>query len=309
MKRLLCIFLTVCCLLGGCAKEYSPVEKSLWAMDTYMELRIWGRDAAEGADDIETMLRELERKWSVTGSGLLARMNGGEEVSLEEADAALLARLEALSRRTGGAFDPRLHSVSQAWGFYNGQYRVPRQSEIDEALSEKQWDLGAALKGYAGQEAARMLAERQVERAVLSLGGNIQTYGEKPDGTPWGIAIANPFGGDPVGTIHVSGTASIVTSGSYQRYFEKNGVRYHHILNPQTGYPADSGLVSVTVISRDGLTADALSTALFVMGLERGSTLWRESDDFEAVFILTDGKIYATEGANLRGCEYEVIAR
>ena len=311
MKKLITL-LFVCLLLGGCSRQ---AQATVYHMSTVMTLELQGPDAQAALEAVDDLLGELENTWSVTrDNSVPGRLNRGEEVTLSEDEAALLERLDALSARTGGAFDPHLRSLSLTWGFYHGEnqgedFQVPAGSEIAAALADPQWDLGAALKGYAGRAAADLLDTLDIDRGLLNLGGNIQTYGEKKDGTPWNVGIQNPDGGDYLGVISVSGTASIVTSGDYQRYFEKDGVLYHHILDPETGYPADSGLRSVTIVCRDGLTADALSTALFVMGLEEASEFWRGSDDFEAVFITDDGTIYATEGAALSGCEFEVIAR
>lgn len=300
MKRFLYIIImcALLCQLAGCATQS---RQTVFAMDTVMDLQVWGADAETAVAQITELLHTNEDLWSATDPDSLLNTTDKTE--------ALMLRALEMSERTGGAFDPQLGAVMECWGFYSKEYRVPTESELADALARKKWDLGAVVKGNTGTLCADSLELLRVDRAILNLGGNIQTYGEKPGAEPWSIGIQNPDGGDYVGVVSVTGTASVVTSGDYQRYFEKDGVRYHHIIDPKTGMPARSGLRSVTVISRDGFTADALSTALFVMGLEDAAAFWQNSNDFEAVFITEDGKVYATEGANLSGCEFEVIRR
>lgn len=308
MKRFILPFLLLCLLLSGCSEK--SAQQTVFAMNTVMELQVWGADSEAAVAELQSTLYTLESQWSATREdSILSAINRGQSIPTDPEQTQLLQAVEQLSWRTEGAFDPGLYAVSRLWDFTGEAPHVPPEDQLKHALTREQWDLGGALKGYAGQKCAQLLAGMDVQRAILNLGGNIQTFGEKPNGSPWQVGIQNPDGGDYLGILSVSGTASIVTSGDYQRYFEENGVRYHHILDPETGYPASSGLRSVTVICRDGLTADALSTALFVMGLERGISFWQESNDFEAVFITVDGKIHATEGALLSGCQYEVISR
>ena len=309
LKRWTALILLVL-MLFGCAPQEQMTQEYVFCMDTVMDLTVWGPDADAAVKEMTALLYELERTWSATDEkSLISAKNRGEEITDPEA-LALLDAVDALSERTGGAFDPTLYAITQAWGFPTDEFQIPTDAELAEAMAQDVWDLGAAVKGYAGYRLAELLEGYGVDRAMLNLGGNVQTYGEKPDGSPWVIAIQNPdLAADHLGLLSVTGTMAVVTSGDYQRYFEQDGVRYHHILDPETGRPADSGLRSVTVICRDGLTADALSTALFVMGLEEAVEFWRQSDDFEAVFVTTEGKIYATAGAKLTDCTFEVIDR
>ena len=310
MKRLVALGLMLALLLCGCDAGEKTAQEYVFCMDTVMNLTVWGTEADAAVAEMKILLTDLEQTWSAGDeNSLISAINRGQGSPDEEQQALLDAVLE-LKYRTGGAFDPLLHGVIESWGFLTDEYRIPSEAELMQAKELKLWNLGAAVKGYAGQRLAQLLEQYDVDRAMLNLGGNVQTYGEKPDGSPWRVAVQNPdLSEDHLGIVSVYGTASVVTSGDYQRYFELDGKRYHHILDPETGYPAESGLASVTVICRDGLTADALSTALFVMGLEEATNFWRQSDDFEAIFVTKDGKIYATEGANLSDCVYEVIKR
>jgi len=216
---------------------------------------------------------------------------------------------------SGGALDITIAPVVRAWGFGDddGEYRVPEQSEIEELLasrSENDITFGAVAKGYAADLAARALKDGGCASAIINLGANVYALGVKPDGSEWNVAIADPFDtSKSIGIISVSGKA-VVTSGSYQRYFEQDGKRYWHIIDPATGYPADSGVVSVTIIGESGILCDAYSTALFVLGLDRTVEIWRERGDFEFVIVTTGGDIYISSGIkNTFSAErsYEVV--
>lgn len=157
-------------------------------------------------------------------------------------------------------------------------------------------DLGAAGKGIACDRIAAYLREQSVYGAVISVGGSVVTIGKKPDGTPWQIGIVDPWDTSSlVGILYLEGENFVSTSGDYERYVEVDGVRYHHILNPATGYPADSGVRSVTILCDSGILSDALSTACFVLGVEEGMAL-AESYGAEALFIDTEGNISMTDG-------------
>lgn len=308
--------LSAALLLTGCsgAPAQEPETATFFAMDTAMDFTVYG-DAAL-LDEAETLIGSLEEQVSVTDehSDIYAIDHTGSG-SLSGNAAELMAQALKLCRRTGGALDISVYPIVRAWGFTTGSYQVPDEETIQSLLplvdyTQIQYDaatgvvtlpegmeidLGSVAKGYAGQLAAQMLREHGVQSALLNLGGNVQTVGTKPDGSPWQIGIKDPQGEDAMMVLSVEDQA-VVTSGGYERYFEQDGKTYWHIMDPATGRPADSGLLSVTIVGDSGLLCDGLSTSLFVMGLERAADFWAQSDDFEAVFVTASGEVYITEG-------------
>ena len=303
-------------LLTGCsgAPAQGPETATFFAMDTAMDFTVYG-DAAL-LDEAETLIGSLEEQVSVTDehSDIYAIDHTGSG-SLFGNAAELMEQALELCRRTGGALDISVYPIVQAWGFTTGSYQVPDEETIQSLLplvdyTQIQYDaatgvvtlpegmeidLGSVAKGYAGQLAAQMLREHGVQSALLNLGGNVQTVGTKPDGSPWQIGIKDPQGEDAMMVLSVEDQA-VVTSGGYERYFEQDGQTYWHIMDPSTGHPADSGLLSVTIVGKQGIICDGLSTSLFVMGLEKAADLWAQSCDFEAVFVTASGEVYITEG-------------
>ncbi|MBQ5812942.1 MAG: FAD:protein FMN transferase [Clostridia bacterium] len=282
-------------------------------MDTVMTMRLYG-GSEELIKSLEGRIKELEGLFSVTDTGSeIYELNHTGSAELSDDTIDLVTRGLELSEATGGALDLTVYPIVRAWGFTTGEYRVPDEDELRELLQKcdhekinisgstasigegMELDLGAVAKGYTADVLTAMVKEAGVKSALLDLGGNISLIGEKPGGGSWGVGVRDPFSEENIGVLRLVDCMA-VTSGSYERNFEQNGKVYHHIIDPDSGMPADSGLASVTIIGEEGTLCDGLSTALFVMGLEDGLDLWRRMDDFEAVFVTDEGEIFITEG-------------
>lgn len=285
-------------------------------MDTYMTITAYGENAESALNKAEERVSELENLWSATkeNSEIYAiNHSNGQSVAVSPETAELFDFSLEISEMTDGALDCSIYPILTEWGFTTSDYTIPTEERISELLAytdyrkinfngeyvqipeNMQIDLGAVGKGYTGDLVVEILKENSIESALLDLGGNIQTIGTKPDGIDWKIGLRSPFDEGNFATLEVSDRA-VITSGGYERYFVgDDGETYWHILDPKTGKPAHSGLISVTVIGDEGRLCDALSTSLFVMGLEKATELWRNRDDFEMILVTEDGKIYLTE--------------
>ena len=319
MKKLLaCLCGLVLALSAtGCSAQPTKETRSFFAMNTAVTLTAYGDAAATALQEAEQRLHALERLWSVTDADseiYAVNHREGETAALSGETAAIVSFALEMARETDGALDPTVYPVLTAWGFTTDEMHVPADDEIARQLvyvgydrvtlqettlhmpTGMQLDLGAVGKGYAGDELTALLKEQGVTSALLDIGGNIQVIGQKPDGGDWRLGIKDPIGDGNLGVLTVADCA-VVTSGGYERYFEEDGKRYGHILDPATGRPAESGLAAAVVVAPEGRLCDALSTAMYVMGAERALDFWRQSARAFDLLLVTDGgEVYVTAG-------------
>lgn len=299
-----------------------------FVMDTVLSETIYG--STDYTETIKDLLSEIETQklsWRIEDSevsNINTLCTQGASVTMSDDFYQWTKTSLDLAQKSDGAFDPTIGKLTRLWNIEGENPTVPTQAEIDQALLETGYthihmqektismdvgctlDLGAVGKGIGCDVVREYLTKQEdVSGAVIAIGGSILVYGSKPDGTDWNVAVQDPEGeeGSYMGVINLSGTACVSTSGDYEKYFIQDGKRYHHILDPSTGYPSESGLSSVTIICPDegewkqdaGLLSDGLSTACFVLGAEKGMELLEEYG-MEGVFIDKKKQVSVTEG-------------
>lgn len=299
-------------------------ESSLYdfAMGTAFSITLYKHGQYKVLDEIFTNIKTIENLMSVNiPSSDVSRINaaaGIEAVHVNEKTFKVIERAIYFAYLSGGAFDPSIGALTSLWGIGNDNrndsrndyHRIPLQDDIDKILSLVNWrnivldsenntvfltqegmalDLGAITKGYTVDRTVDIIRNAGIKRAKIDIGGEIYMLGEKTDKTPWRVGIQDPKGvhGGIIGFIQ-TGETSVVTSGIYERFFEKDGIHYHHILNPFNGYPADNELLSVTLTASSAMDADALSTAIFVLGYENAGFLFETQPGIAAIFVFKD---------------------
>ena len=313
--------------VSGCSSKESTeeaeiqnAERKVFAMDTYMTIETYGNECEEAADAAVEEIKRLDELFSIGNEdSVVSKLNVNVSLEVDEETKYVIEMARRISEATDGAFDITIYPVMALWGFTREGFHVPDDEELELILpnvdysrivvegntvslgQDQMIELGGIVKGYTSDRVMEIFADYDIISGSVSLGGNVQVYKEKPDGTLWNCAIVDP--NDPetrsvfMGKVSVSDCA-VITSGAYERYFKDDeGNIYHHIIDPQTGYPAESGLISVSIVSPSGIVADGLSTACYVMGLEKAEEYWKTSEfDFEMILMDENGDVYITEG-------------
>ena len=324
MKKLHYFLLTTCLIFtctftSACSKNPEPVSKTGYYFDTIVTITLYCQNADAYIDDCFDMAEKYENLFSATKEGTdiyNLNHNNGEALTLDSETIDLITAGIQYAKDSNGAFDLSVGELSSLWQAGIKTKEFPEKDAIEKALHTISWDnikvdgntvrlendaqidLGGIAKGYIADKMKEYLLSQGVTSGLINLGGNVLAVGPKNSDSPsYNIAIQKPFSddGEPIASVKIT-NQSVVTSGTYQRYFEKDGTIYHHILDLSTGYPCENGLDSVTIICNKSIDGDALSTTVFLMGLKDGMNYVENLSDTEAIFITDSGKIYTTSG-------------
>lgn len=297
------------------------VKRTNYMMGTVVNLTLYTKDDTL-FEECFNIVRDIENKMSLNIEG--SEINNinknafNKPVRLSDDMYNVISKSIEYSKMSNGKFDITAGKLVELWNIGSSKARVPSQEEIDNAIEFVDYndivlddeektislkkdgmvlDLGGIAKGYAADRIKEHLKSRGVEKAIIDLGGNIYVVGSNPSNKPWGIGIQNPFTenrNEYLGSVSET-NKSIVTSGVYERYYEEDGKKYHHILDTETGYPVENNLMGVSIVSKNSIDGDALSTSVFAMGLEDGMKLINSMDDVDAIFITKDKKVYLSD--------------
>lgn len=317
MKKIICIL-----LLGNvwaCSSKEQAYSKTAFYFDTSVTITIYHKNGEALLEQSMDLCEQMELIFSRTNENSeLYKVNHRTSNTLEISNdlaTVIQTGLEAYSL-SDGHFDISVAPVLELWDFTSENPIIPKQDSIQKALQYvnsdsiilenttlsfsndyTQIDLGALAKGYIADTLKSFLIENGVESGYLNIGGNVLCIGSKPDESAWNIGIQKPFGKQGE-TIYIAKIkdSSVVSSGTYERGFEKDGIRYHHLLDAKNGMPMNNDLVHVTIFCKNSLQADMLSSSVFLMGLEKGKNYIENTEDVEAIFVDTNGNIYYTSG-------------
>lgn len=328
-KNFLTLIILICMILSACgtSKENietkfnkNPISKDGFLLDTFINIKVYDTSDNSVLEDAFKLIDELDKNLSShnTDSDIYKLNNSDNKINVKLNTDALNCIKKAIhySELSNGLFDPTIGSVSLLWDFSSNtkKNQLPNDNIIKENIDYVDYknisinnnlisiqknskiDLGAIAKGYIADRVKEFLSSKGVKSAIINLGGNVLTIGKKGE-FPFKIGIQNPEKNrnEIIGTIKVD-DKSVVTSGTYERFIEVNGKKYHHILNPKTGYPEENDILQTTVVSNYSVDGDALSTTIFLLGKEKGIELINNMPETEACFVLKNGEIIKSNG-------------
>lgn len=320
-KRRISTALIVCLFILSSCRQPAP-ERTEYALGTICTINLFKQGTDALYDEAFSRLNTLEAILSAnrddTNIAAINEAAGDRPVKAKPETLSILREALAYSEKTGGLFDPSIGPLVKAWNIGTDYAAVPGPEKLHSAMALVNYrniavddknetvfltkpgmklDLGAIAKGYAADDIARLLKSRGVKKAIIDLGGNIYALGEKEPGKNWNIGIRDPetARGEPILSISVA-NKSVVTSGIYERFFEDAGKKYHHILDPRTGYPAENDLLSVTIVATSSMDADALSTSTFLLGTDKGMSLVEQAKNVDAIFITKKREVRLSSG-------------